>query len=642
MLQRNEVPVSSFTPEIFDSFDNLADVFVHTATAWPDRVAYSQANLNEASADQDIEQREWVDTHYNVSLQRVNKIAAYLEAIGVEKGDKVAILSNTRPEWSEVEVAIYSVGATAVTAYTSDPAERNGYVLYDSGAKVVFAENSEQAAKIQDVMQNPIELPETETHKGGKAKVDVDKIITFEDSGVEVGPKVETLSRILNNTAIEGVDLSQGPHLAEPAGPDDVATVVYTSGTTGAPKGVVATHRAHLANLKQIFANGFLKVTDKLMHVLPFAHAFGMRMGHMTLLTPAEGKFPAVVDNESSQLTPKVGKSMVADIGTAGADYLPAVPRLLQRFKDGIEAKLEAAGGLKAKLGKGVLNAYSKRAEAELTGEKQSFGNKVSCFLYDKTGLGKKVKAQIKDGLVGPDFKAFVSGGAALPKDLAYFFEGIGLPIYEGYGATETNTPVALNTPTARRAGSVGQILNDDIEVKIDEHGEILVKSPSMASEYLGYEDATAKTFDSDGWYHTRDRGRIDEDGFLYIEGRADDIEVPVTGENINAVDVEEKLKSVPIVGEVVFHAHKRPFPIALVAVNPEELSKLAPNLDANVDLLESEEARKLVQEQIDKVFNKSLARPFERVKGVLLIPEPTIGNGLTPSFKVQRKKLVA
>lgn len=638
MLQKNAQLHEPFSPKSYDTFSSLAEAFLSTVSTKPNAVAYYQSNLANENLSSNGASRRWVPTLNEVCLDRVEKIAAYLESVGVKNGDRVMILSNTRPEWSEAEMAIYRVGATLVTGYTTSLYDKVGYTIVDSEADVVFVENSGELEKVLKACSTPFKIDKNEVREERQGVASVRNIISFESDNVLPNSKVETLSRILSGEATPQIDLSNGPLQAVMPTRDEIATIIYTSGTTGAPKGVMATHGQHLANLRQVMESGLFTSSDKMMHVLPFAHAFGIRMGHMTLLSEGAGCFTAITDRNSSKMSAAAGIAIGKDLATGQAQFLPVVPKMLERFKVEITRKLEKEEGWRGRLARFAVDLYSQKVAAEVEEKPLGFLKRAALFALDVSGVGPSIKQRIHKGMAGDEFKAFISGGGALPKESAYFFWGLDIPIYEGYGATECNTPVTFNLPNATRLGSTGRRLASDIELKIAETGEVLVRGPNIALGYLGYPKASSETFDSEGWYHTRDQGEIKE-GYLYIGGRLDDVEVPESGENIRAVDVEDKIRNIPLVEDVVFVAHKRPYPVALVSIDRVELKKIAPQL-ADVDVTKSPEVKALVLQQIQERFNIPLAQPFERVKDIAIIPNLEVGKDLTATLKVQRKKV--
>ena len=316
-----------------DSFPSIPAAFFAIAENKPELVVYAQAELLDGTGG-----REWRDTSYTKCASRVKKIAAYLRTLEVAKGDTIAIISQSRPEWMEADIAILSVGGISVSVYQSLPADDVGYILFDSKASIVFAENQEQLDKLEWLLQNDITITATEERPQQSVRIQLKKIITFEQTSAH--PLTTSVQTIFDSTdELESAALAQLSR-------EDLAALVYTSGTTGAPKGVMQTHGNHLANCRQAWSARLLEDGYTIMVFLPLAHAFAKLMGYIGFLSEGVLKFPVIIDPKSSRMDPN---SVTRDIREGSANVVPIVPRLLEKMQSGITARSNGSG-LQAKL----------------------------------------------------------------------------------------------------------------------------------------------------------------------------------------------------------------------------------------------------------------------------------------------------
>lgn len=602
----------------FDSVRNIAEAFYNIAADYPDRVLYSQA-VYDGTVESETP-RTWVSTDYKTAKSKINKIANYLNSIDVTKGTKVAIISCSRPEWLEADIAILSAGGVVVSVYQTLPAAEIAYILFDSGAKIVFAENQEQVNKILEINSQSWDMPATEIRGESKEKINIEHIICFE--------RCET-NKIV--TQYEG--LIMGPEQLALSGMltvqrKDIASLVYTSGTTGPPKGVIQSHHNHLSNVRQAIATGLFSGESSFMLFLPLAHSFAKLMGYLGFLTPAELKFLAVIDPASSQMDPK---SVTRDIREGSASIVPVVPRLLEKMKAAILLKTEAKG-----IAPKLLKATVAAALAKQTG-KETFKSKI---IYSLTGgLRKKVREK----LFGPDLAYGLSGGAKLTTDVANFFAALEIPILEGYGLTETCVATNINRLSTNKIGTVGPVLDDDIEVKIVDDGEIHFRGPNIALGYNNRPTATRESWDSKGWFHTGDLGEIDEDGFLSITGRKKELLVASTGKKIAPQDIEDTIKISPYVSQVVMIGDARSYCTAIVTMEQEAVVSWCNNQKITItkEMHTMPEIHNLLWQAVEKA-NVTRAG-FEQIKKISIAPEDfTVENGLlTPTFKVKKKIVI-
>jgi len=601
-----------------DSFGSLAEAFYSIARSAPDTPVYQQA-IYDAATDGNGEPRKRCRRTFREVEVRVKKIAQFLKSIGVARGDKIAIISSSRPEWMECDLAAHTLGAVVVSIYQSIPSDDVGYILFDSGASVVFVENQEQVDKLKVLLSAPLRVPATEDREASSVQIGLKKIVAFES--VEEHQLVTPLREVLAGPEPESLDAAYSDITRS-----DMAALVYTSGTTGPPKGVIQTHGNHLANVRQVYGCGMLQVDSTVMVFLPLAHAFAKLMGYVGFLAPAELYFPAIKDPLSSKADPE---SVTRDIRELSAEVVPVVPRLLEKMQSGVIAKSKA-GGVSGKL----LTLMLWSARGVYFG-KPTFGQKVA---YALTGfLRKKVKAQ----LFGKNFLYSISGGAKLNPDVARFFDMLGMEILEGYGLTETCVACNVNRYGEKRIGTVGPVIADDIELRIAEDGEILYKGPNITQGYYGRETATQAAWDPDGWFHTGDLGEVAPDGYLSIVGRKKDIIVTSYGKNIAPEDIEALMKQSEFISAVVLVGDGRPFITALLSIDMSAVSAWAKkrgisDLD-NASLAQNQAVRDLLWKELER-GNTQLAE-YERIKRFEIVSEDfTVENGmLTPTFKVKR-----
>lgn len=600
-----------------DSTSNLPAAFFAIAAQEPERAVYAQAFTLPSG------EREWRSASYRAVRERILKLGAFLRSRGVMPGDRVAIVSNTRPEWLEADLAILSIGGVVVSVYQSLTAHDIGYILFDSGATVVFAENQEQVDKIVKLLAEPCAIPAHEDRPASEVRTTVRLVIAFE--AVAPNPLV---------VGWEGV-IAETP---TPAGPPQamdtiargvLATLVYTSGTTGPPKGVMQTHGNHLSNIRQVHQAEMFRDDFTLFLFLPLAHSFAKLIGYIGFLTPATLRFPAIIDRTSSRADPT---SISRDIREAQADVLPVVPRLLEKIEEGVMNRT-LAGGIGRVLGRAiaaakvVFRAKQERRVAPL----------ATRLVYRVTA---PLRRKVRRTLFGDRFRYAISGGAKLPVETAEFFAALGVEVLEGYGLTETCVATNVNRTGRAKIGSVGPVVAKDLEVRIEPDGEISFRGPNVTSGYYKRPTATKAAWDDEGWFHTGDLGSIDHDGFLSIVGRKKEIIVTAGGKKIPPEGIEQKLKASRYISQAVLMGEGKPYCVALVTLNPPEVRAHFASLGVAFggELHADERVRALVWRDVSGV-NATLAS-FESVKKIHILPEEmTIENGLlTPTFKVKRK----
>jgi long-chain acyl-CoA synthetase len=547
----------------------------------------------------------WRSISHRELEERVRRLALALESYGLGRGDRVAILSENRPEWAIVDYAALCVGAYDVPIYATLPANQIAYILEDAGVRLVFASTAEQLAKIVEVWG---ELPKLE------------RVVVFDDVTVD-DARVVTLSAALEAGAREeAAGRGEGfRDRALAAEPGDVATILYTSGTTGRPKGVMLTHNNIYSNTRAVQGVLPISTDDVALSFLPLSHILQRMVDYFLF---ANGVTIAYVRSFD-------------EVPQALVEVAPTVVVSTPRVYEKVYARVMSATGLRRRLVLWARSVGREWADVVLAGR--------------RPGIGLRIRHAVADGLVfrkirqrlGGRLRFFISGGAPLNPEIGRFFFSAGVMILEGYGLTETSPVTNVNTPEAFRFGTVGKPI-PGTEVMIAEDGEILIRGPQVMKGYLDQPEATREAIDEDGWFHTGDVGEIDVDGFLRITDRKKDLIVTAGGKNIAPQPIENQIKSSRFVSEAVMLGDRRPYPIVLVVPNFDDLMEWA----RGVGIAETDREALLrdprVRERMEaEVFGRleGLARYEQPKKMALLAQEFSIERGeLTPTLKVRRR----
>jgi len=546
--------------------------------------------------------------HYSTRqfFQDTAALAEALIGFGIKKGDRVALLSDNRPEWHQIDLATLSLGAVDVPVYPTLTATMVAYHLKDSGARIVFTENTNQSNKI---LQRREELPALE------------RIIQIDG---EAPSGVLLFAEILKKSAHPKMEKIYWER-ASKVDPDDLASIVYTSGTTGRPKGVMLTHRNFTSNVDAVLPRVPLDGSEHALEFLPLCHVFERTCGY------------AYIDKGCRRTY--CPPALVADnLGKIAPDVFASVPRLYEKIHAKIMSSVRDASSIKKKLFHWAAGIGEEFSVYRLDGKT------APGLLRFKYGLADSmVLSKLRKKVFGGNIKFVLSGGAPLAADLNRFFHSVGVPIQEGYGLTETSPAIGIAgfQPGENRLGSVGKPL-DNLEVRLARDGELLVKGPSVTKGYWKKPEATAEVFDADGFFRTGDIARIDEDGFLFITDRKKDIIIPAGGKNIAPQPIENALKAGLFIDNAVLVGDKKPYLVALLSPSEEELYSWAKTKGMGGQSLEELLAQDLVQRAFKSAVadvNSKLGR-FEQIKKFRILPNPlTIDDGyLTPTLKVRRK----
>lgn len=546
------------------------------------------------------------DMSYGMVYELVRAVAMGIRGLGIERGNRVAILSETRVEWSICDYACLCAGVLDVPIYSTLAVPQVAYILEDSGSSLVFTSTIEQAEKAlaaSHQINGDIQIVLFD-----KSESTPDNVLGWEDF-LEKG---STLSRDIGNDAFR--------IMAMEAEPDDVATILYTSGTTGNPKGVMLTHNNLWSNVTattRVFSH---EKGDNSLVFLPLSHVLQRMVSYWLFF-------------QGDTVTYAHSMETVADdIKLVRPSIVVSVPRLYEKIYNAVTN----ADGLKRKLVQWAQRTGAYWAEDKLSGREPSYFLKLKYRLADVL-VFKKVRAAM-----GGKIRFFVSGGAPLAKEINHFFFSAGIWIMEGYGLTETSPVTNVNSFEDFRIGTVGKPV-PGTEIRISKEGEILIRGPQVMKSYYNLPDATAQAIDSEGWFHTGDVGEIDEDGFLSITGRIKDIIVTASGKNVSPQPIENLLKTNRFVDQVVMIGDRRNFCVILVVPSFSDLESWVLNkdgigsLDAKT-LLARKDVQDLMREQIFD-YLKDLA-PFQTPKKIGLIESPfAIEDGtLTPTQKVKRR----
>jgi len=600
---------SSTLAQALDSFRSLPDAFAFMAQKFPDRDIYRLIIRSESGP-------RFISLNYRAVSERIEKIAQYLHSVQVKPGDRVAILSNTRPEWLEIDLAILSIGAITVSVYHSIPATEVGYILWDSGAKVVFCENEEQTNKILSLTKEKFKIPAREDSEESLVSLSINHIASIE--AVSEHPDVVELDTIFEDDSLPLKPILPDGLITR----DSIAALVYTSGTTGPPKGVIQTHGNHLTNIRQALLSGMFAPEGTLFLFLPLAHAFARLIGYLGFFTPAILHFPSIASTTKSIVD--LGR-VAEDMQFSNAHVVPAVPRLFEKIKSKIEAQSNRKN-IKGILLKLMLQSARKTFQSSREGKAT---DTVTQLLY--AGMAP-LRAKVKHQIFGSHFLHAISGGAKLPTDVNEFFEMLSIPIFEGYGLTETVVATNVNRTNQKKIGSVGPVL-DKVEVKIAEDGEILFRGANISPGYYNRPKATAESW-KDGWFHTGDIGHIDSEGFLFITDRKKDLIVTAGGKKIPPQELEVALKESPFISQAIVLGDGKPFIVALLT--PDVLGFQSIGIDDPFS--STTDTRNILSGELQKV-NMNRAS-FETIKDFRVLPEElSIENGfLTPTLKIKRK----
>ncbi|HOF06249.1 MAG TPA: long-chain fatty acid--CoA ligase [Syntrophales bacterium] len=580
-----------------DKPDNLVDLLEESVARYPDNLLFGTKNQQKMY--------EWIT--YRDFGRRVDNLRGGLAQLGVTKGDAVGIIANNRVEWAEASFATYGLGGRYVPMYEAELLHVWKYIVKDSGVKVLFVANPAVYEKVKDF---PKDIPTLE------------RIFIIDGAGENTMAAVEKLG-------------AAHPVPSLRPDPDDIAGLIYTSGTTGDPKGVLLSHGNLTSNtLAGIKKYPELNEKARTLAILPWAHSYGQT-----------AELHAVIRMGASMGLAESPATIAGDLALVKPNWLVAVPRVFNRIYDGLLKKMEETGGLAKTLFDMGVAAAKKKRELAAQGKTCMLTN-LKFKIADKVVFAK-VREKMGGRLMG-----CMSGSAAMNPDIAQFFFDIGIPIYDCYGMTETSPAIAMNASYAYRLGSVGQAI-DKVKIVIDSSvvqegatdGEIVVYGPNVMKGYHNKPEQTREVMTADGGIRTGDRGRLDQDGYLYITGRIKEQFKLENGKFVFPAAMEEDICLHPYVQNAVVYGENRPYTICLVVPDFVAVEAYAEknHLPRDMDMLmEREEIRFMIGNGITELLKKKYGGYEIPKKFVFLKENFTLENGLlTQTMKLKRRVVV-
>ena len=547
--------------------------------------------------------------------QKVRTVAMGLYALGVRSGDHVGLLSENRVEWTITDLGVINCGAVDVPIYATQASKQVAFILNDAGVEVLFISGQEQYDRLRDTLNNCPKL----------------RVVVSFDPINASSSKVMSFEEFLNwGRAADQSEPQLYETLRASVQPDSLATLIYTSGTTGDPKGVMLTHSNLVSNALTNCQIAQMKEGDIGLSFLPFSHIFERTTIYMYLYAGVSIYYARSVD------------TIAEDLAETRPTFMTSVPRLFEKIYARAMEKAEEGGKAKAAIARWAV-AVTKQWAMKING-----GKEPGLILNLKRGIANRLVFSKWRAAMGGRVRALVSGGAPLPPELGFVFFGAGLPIYQGYGLTETSPTITGNNPEANRIGSVGRPI-PGVLVRIAEDGEILCSGPNVMRGYYNRDEDTRNALETDAegrvWLHTGDIGYLDSDGYLFITDRKKDLLKTSGGKYIAPQPIENAIKRSRYVNQVVVVGDGRKFPSALIVPQADAVRSFAAQNGITsgdtAELFKNPQIVGLIESEVDKCTSD--LSQYEKVKAVLLLDrELTIESGeLTPTLKVKRRVVV-
>lgn len=554
----------------------------------------------------------WHDITYGEMDRRVTAMASALIELGVRPGDRVALLSENRPEWVQSDLAILRAGAVNVPIYMTLTAKQLAYILNDCRPQVVVASTQAQLLKVLEACREADSVRHVIVMDGPAAPQDGLTVTTLKDF-------LETGTGLLSEHRTELAMRERGIE------PQSVVSIIYTSGTTGNPKGVMLSHRNFATNASTVCDLIDLHSTDSCLSFLPLSHVLERVAYYAFLHQGALINYAESIDMVATNLQ------------EVRPTFLVSVPRLFEKIRAKVFESVDSGPALKQTLFYWGLEMGRRVYEAKASGREPDFFTQLQYNLADRL-VFSKVRER-----TGGNLRYCISGGAPLPKEVGIFFDVIGITILEGYGLTESSPVIACNRPGHIRLGTVGMPI-PHVEVRLAEDGEILARGPNIMLGYFNNEEATREALDPDGWLHTGDIGAL-EDGYLRITDRKKEILVMSNGKNVAPQPIESALVLSSLIAQAMVIGDNRNYVTALVVPNFETLERVARErgwtASSPRELVARPEVKELLRQEID-TQTKDFAR-FEQIKEFLLLPEEFTqeNDELTPTLKLKRRNVL-